>query len=78
MKLVLICNEEKIYDGDVSQVDVETENGVVSILPQHQPYMAKVLGKVSYIPINAGVVSIDISEGFIYTDGMTCFAVVDK
>ena len=78
MKLVLICNEEKIYEGEVSQIDFETETGIVSILPQHQPYMTKILEKISYIPLNAQVVSIDIFEGFIYTDGMTCFAVVDK
>lgn len=78
MKLVLICDEKKIYEGEVLQIDFETENGTVTILPQHQPYMTKISGNVSYKPANTTENSIDISEGFIYTDGTTCFAVVDK
>ena len=78
MKLVLICDEEKIDECEISQIDIETENGKVTILPQHQPYMTKISGTVSYKPINATKRSIDISEGFIYTDGTTCFTVVDK
>ena len=78
MKLVLICDEKKIYEGDVSQVDIETESGATSILPQHQPYMTKISGKISYKPVGANVKLIDISAGFIYTDGVVCFAVVDK
>ena len=78
MKLVLICNEEKIYEGEVSQIDIETESGIVSILPQHQPYMTKILGKISYTPVGENAKLIDISAGFIYTDGVVCFAVVDK
>ena len=78
MKLVLICDEEKIYEGEISQLNIETENGKVSILPKHQPYMTKISGTVSYRPIDATETLINISEGFIYTDGTTCFAVVDK
>ena len=65
MKLVLICNEEKIYEGEVSQIDIETESGIVSILPQHQPYMTKILGKISYTPVGENAKLIDISAGFI-------------
>ncbi len=78
MKLILICDKEKIYEGDVSQIDVETENGSVSILPNHQPYMTKISGKISYMPVGANMKLVDISVGFIYTDGIVCFAVVDK
>ncbi len=78
MKLVLICDEEKIYEGEILQLDVETENGTITILPQHQPYMTKISGKVSYKLASTTEYSIDVSEGFVYTDGTTCFAVVDK
>ena len=78
MKLVLICDEKKIYEGEVLQVDVEAANGKVTILPQHQPYMAKIFGSVSYTPTDANTVSIDTTEGFIYTDGTTCFTVLDE
>ena len=78
MELVLICNEEKIYEGEISQIEIETGNGKVTILPNHQPYMTKISGKVLYTPINANEISLNITEGFIYTDGTTCFAVVDK
>lgn len=78
MKLLLICNEKKIYEGEISQIDIETANGRVTILPRHQPYMAKIFGSVSYMPDGTNAVSIDITEGFIYTDGTTCFTVVDQ
>lgn len=73
-----MCNEEKIYEGEISQLQVETENGIATILPGHQPYMTKISKKVSYKPLNSNMNSIDISVGFIYTDGTNCFAVVDK
>ncbi|MBQ9335655.1 MAG: hypothetical protein IJS10_03875 [Alphaproteobacteria bacterium] len=78
MKLVLICDEEKIYEGDISQISIVTDNGEVKILPKHQPYMTKVLEKISYTPVNGNETSLNISEGFVYTNGNTCFVVVDK
>lgn len=77
MKLVLICDEKKIFDGEVSEVHLNTENGPVTILPKHQPYMSRINGEVSYTPIDGTVSNTKISEGFVYTDGDVCFVVVD-
>ncbi len=76
--LVLICNEEKIFDGNVSAVKIETENGPVTILPKHQAYMSKISKNLIYTPSGEDHKSIDISDGFVYTNGSVCFAVVDK
>ena len=78
MKLVLICDEEKIYEGEISQINIVTSNGNVTILPNHQPYMTKISEKISYTQLSGNNTLLDISEGFVYTDGNTCFVVVDK
>ena len=78
MKLVLICDEEKIFEGRVSKVEIETENGGVTILPGHQPYMTKIIGRVSYTEPGSASKVVGIDEGFVYTDGEVCFVVVDK
>lgn len=78
MKLVLICDEEKIFEGEVSEVGLITDNGPISILPHHQPYMTKISDKVSYAPIEGEKKSLEIAMGFAYTDGDICFVVVDK
>jgi F0F1-type ATP synthase epsilon subunit len=76
--LVLICNEEKIFEGEVFEVKVETEDGVVSILPNHQAYMTRIAKVVSYRTKQDKQLSIEIVEGFVYTNGKTCFVVVDR
>ena len=78
LKLTIIRNEEKTTEGEVKEVKINTEKGTVTILPQHQPYMAKILKNVSYISSSGDVVSVAISSGFIYTDGEKCIAVVDE
>ena len=78
MKLVLICDEEKIFEGEVSEVGLITDNGPISILPHHQPYMTKISHKVSYITAEDEKLTQEIDMGFAYTDGDICFVVVDK
>jgi F0F1-type ATP synthase epsilon subunit len=75
--LILICDEKKIFEGAINEVNVLTENSPVTILPQHQPYMAKIHGEVSYTTQNLEKASVKIKEGFIYTNGTVCFVVVD-
>lgn len=76
--LVLMCNEEKIFDGNVSSVEIETENGPVKILPNHQAYMSRISKNLIYSPIGDENKLVDISDGFLYTNGAVCFAIVDK
>ncbi|MDR0942444.1 MAG: hypothetical protein LBM19_02415 [Holosporales bacterium] len=75
--LVLICDEKKIFEGKVNEVNVLTENGPVTILPQHQPYMAKIHDEASYETQESKKLSVKIKEGFLYTNGKICFVAVD-
>ncbi len=78
MKLVLISNEEKIFEGEIQEVSVITEEGSLMILPGHEPYMAKISEEVTYKEKDGTKISEEIDDGFVYTDGETCFVVVDK
>ena len=78
MNLVLLCDEERLFDGYVSQVNLETENGKVTILPKHQSYMTKIINNVTYNTIDGERHSVDIKIGFVYTNGDMCFVVVNK
>ena len=76
-KFILICDEEKLFDGEAVEVKTETENGTMAILDKHQPHMSKISNCITY---NTGAESktIEFADGFIYTNGDTCFAVIDK
>lgn len=76
--LVLVCDEEKIFEGKIKEINVLTPKGPVSILPQHQPYMSKILKTLNYITTDGIKKTLEIEEGFLYTNGKSCFAVVDK
>ncbi|MDR1476193.1 MAG: hypothetical protein LBI20_02630 [Holosporales bacterium] len=75
----LICDEKEIFDGQVSKVLIETNSGPIEILPHHQPYMARIRNIISYsleeeedAQICAGII-----DGFLYTNGSRCIAIVD-
>ena len=78
MKLILLCDEEELFNGDVSKVNLETDNGKVTILPNHQSYMTKIIKKVTYTAINGESHSVDIDIGIAYTNGDSCFVAVNK
>jgi F0F1-type ATP synthase epsilon subunit len=73
----IMCDEQKIFDGKVSSVSVETVSGVVEILHNHQPYMARIRNSVIYTQEDRIQASVRITDGFIYTDGSRCVAIVD-
>jgi F0F1-type ATP synthase epsilon subunit len=77
MKLIVISDEERIFDGESSRVDINTPNGPATILPMHQPYLTKIYGALTYMCADTGAVMIDAREGFLYTNGETCFVVLD-
>ena len=77
MKLIFLHDEEILFDGEVSEVTIETPNGPMTILPGHEPYLTKISGKVSYKQDGKTEISEEISEGFVYTNGEKCFVVVD-
>ncbi|GHT89146.1 hypothetical protein FACS1894113_3400 [Alphaproteobacteria bacterium] len=76
--LVLISDEEKIFDGKASEVNVLTEEGPVTILSQHEPYMTKIEKRVSIKKENENIEEFDIVDGFLYTNGELCYIVVDR
>ncbi|MDR1609529.1 MAG: hypothetical protein LBR78_01590 [Holosporales bacterium] len=78
LNLVIICDEKRVFDGEAKEVRVITDNGPVTILPQHQPYMAKISDEVSYVTDSDACVSTKIMSGFVYTNGRSCFIVVHK
>ncbi|MDR1333579.1 MAG: hypothetical protein LBJ69_04220 [Holosporales bacterium] len=78
MNLVLICNEEKVFDGAAVEVNAITDGGPVTILPQHKPYLTKISGNVSYMTEADEHFAVDIIKGFLYTNGTDCFVVIDK
>ncbi|MDR2458762.1 MAG: hypothetical protein LBD43_01555 [Holosporales bacterium] len=78
LNLVVICDKERIFDNYAKEIYVITGNGPVTILPQHQPYMAKISEEIIYVT-DAGVrMSTKITDGFVYTNGRSCLAVVNK
>ena len=77
LNMVLISDEEKIFEGKVSKINTNTLNGPVSILPNHQPYLSKIESSISYTKENGTTEKKDISKGFLYTNGEVCFVVIE-
>ncbi|MDR2598516.1 MAG: hypothetical protein LBC25_02250 [Holosporales bacterium] len=79
LEFTLICDEKEIFDGQVSKVMIETNAGPTEVLPHHQPYMARIMNKIAYMTTANGTQSVTkITDGFIYTNGIKCIAVVDN
>lgn len=76
--LVFISDEEKIYDGKVSQISTQTDSGSVMILPEHIPYLSKIEGYVRYVKEEGSEVEYKIKTGFLYTNGSLCFIITDN
>ncbi|MDR0744462.1 MAG: hypothetical protein LBE97_00690 [Holosporales bacterium] len=76
--LVLISNEEKIYEGKIEEVNVLTDIGPISILPQHQPYITKIKDNICIKKPKSTIENIAITTGFLYTNGARCFIVIEK
>ncbi len=77
MRFVLISDESIIFDGKASNLSCVSQNGEFVIMDNHIPYISKIIESVTYTTENNETNKIDIAEGFVYTNGDTCFAVVD-
>lgn len=77
IKFVLMSDEQKIFDGEVEKIVIESDSGIEELLPKHIPMLSKVYKKISYISENKEL-SHEFTEGFIYTSGDVCFAIVDS
>jgi F0F1-type ATP synthase epsilon subunit len=78
IELTLICDEKKIFDGEISELSFTRDGETIAILPGHQPYMSSISGNITYVTSDGKKEESDNLSGFIYTNGTKSFAVVDK
>jgi F0F1-type ATP synthase epsilon subunit len=77
MQLILISDEKIVFDGSVSEVNCVARNGPFTIMDNHIPFISKIQSLVSFKENNDQTTDLNITEGFIYTNGDTCVAVVE-
>ncbi len=65
LHLKIVTPEKLIYDGEVSQVNVSTEEGQIGILPNHANLMAKLAPGELVIKKNSKAESMAIGDGFL-------------
>lgn len=69
LHLKIVTPERLIYDGEVSQVNVSTEQGEIGILPNHANLMAKLSPGELVIKKNGKTESMAIGGGFLQVAG---------
>ena len=74
--LIVISDEQKFFDDKASEVYTITENGPLTILPQHEPYITKIKGQLIFKTKNDEKKELKVEEGFLYTNGKSCFVVI--
>jgi F0F1-type ATP synthase epsilon subunit len=77
MKFVLVSDEKRIFEGEVKKISCASENGPFTIMDGHVPYLSKISETVSFTKNDGGTESYEIKDGFLYTNGDVCFAIVD-
>ena len=77
MELVLISDEKKLFEGTILELNSNTQEGPLTILDNHISYISKIKDFVSFTTSEHKKLIHDISEGFLYTNGTVCFAVVE-
>ncbi len=76
--LTVYENEQEYFNGEASSVTVETTNGPLVILEDHQPYMSKIQDKVVFRNATGNDQTINVREGIVYTNGKMCFVIIDN
>ncbi len=77
MEFTLISNEEKIFEGTVTEITCYSDNGPFVIMDNHLPYISKIKQSISFSPADEPIQTHNLKEGFIYTNGNLCIAVID-
>lgn len=77
LHLKIITPEKLIFDSEVSQVNVSTEQGEIGILPHHANLMAKLKPGELVIKKNGKVESMAIGEGFLQVSENTLTVMTD-
>ena len=65
LHLKIVTPEKLIYDSEVSQVNVSTEQGEIGILPHHANLMAKLIPGELVIKKGGKVDSMAVGDGFL-------------
>lgn len=87
LHLKIVTPEKPIFDEQVSQVNVSTEQGEIGILPNHTNLMAKVIpgeltikrnGKVETMAVGSGFLQVANNTLTIMTDLATYAADIDE
>jgi len=69
MKLFIYNILKTIYEGSAESVTLPTTSGEITILPKHIPLVSSLKSGLLKYSTNSKPSSIDISSGFVYTDG---------
>jgi len=79
MHLKISSPEKVIFDGEVKQVSLPTENGMITILPNHTPLVTSLKpGLIKLIPVEQpqgdfvfsdNIISLSVSKGMAFVDG---------
>lgn len=77
MKFVLVSDEKIIFEGEASEINCMSQYGPFTIMDEHIPYISKIKEAISFREKNNNELKFNLSEGFIYTNGTTCFAVIE-
>jgi F0F1-type ATP synthase epsilon subunit len=76
IELVILSNEKEIFNGKIKEIETETDQGPVKVMPLHEPYISQILNKISYTEQDGTTHEEKINEGFLYTNGIVCFIVI--
>lgn len=77
LHLKIVTPEKLIFDQEVSQVNVATEQGEIGILPNHANLMAKLQPGELIIKKGGKVDSMAIGDGFLQVSGNTLTIMTD-
>ncbi len=77
LHLKIVTPEKLILDGEVSQVNVSTEEGEIGILPHHANLMAKLEPGELVIKRNGKIESMVIGDGFLQMTDNTLTVMTD-
>jgi len=77
LHLKIVTPEKLIFDEEVSQVNVSTEDGQIGILPNHTNLMAKIIPGELVIKKNGKLDTLAVGEGFLQMADNTLTVMTD-
>ena len=66
LNLIVVTPEKQIFEGKTSQVNIQTVEGILGILPSHAPLMAKIKpGELTIKHSGAKETHMAVGDGFM-------------